>query len=111
MPQNAHATITTEQLEPLVVAGQVDLDGLGQLRTGMLCRRVNKLNIPVGPGGRQGAARAPASTPSSTPPRARRGRGVLRGSCQPVPDAAALRHGLLGWRVDGLAMPAGACTR
>ena len=59
MPQNAHATITTEQLEPLVVAGQVDLDGLGQLRTGMLCRRVNKLNIPVGPGGRQGAARAP----------------------------------------------------
>jgi len=45
MPQNAHETITTEQLEPLVVAGQVDLDGLGQLRTGMLCRRVNKRQI------------------------------------------------------------------
>ena len=31
MPQNAHATITTERLDLLTVAGQVDLDGLGQL--------------------------------------------------------------------------------
>ena len=32
MPQNTHATITTEQLDLLTVAGQVDLDGLGRLQ-------------------------------------------------------------------------------
>ena len=31
MPQNAHAMITTERLDLLMVAGQVDLDGLGRL--------------------------------------------------------------------------------
>ena len=31
MPRNTHATITTERLDLLTVAGQVDLDGLGQL--------------------------------------------------------------------------------
>ena len=31
MPQNTHATIATERLDLLTVAGQVNLDGLGQL--------------------------------------------------------------------------------
>jgi hypothetical protein len=35
MPQNTHATITTERLDLLTVAGQVDLDGLGRLPSGL----------------------------------------------------------------------------
>lgn len=54
MPQNTHATITTERLDLLTMADQVDLNGLGQRRTAsrfVRRRRAVARGGPV-PGGR-----------------------------------------------------------
>jgi len=66
-------------------------------------RRVDQLDIPVQAGE---AAREGARIHTSTPARSRIRWFQKCGSRRPGPDAA-LRHGLLWWRVDELGLPAG----
>jgi hypothetical protein len=81
-------------------------------RAGMLCRRVDELNIPVEAwraAMRHGARRVGAHIHTFLDPSARAtpDRVVYAVRVDPPPDPAALRHGLLWWRrVDEFATPA-----